>query len=355
MNASPRASRIWYFDLLRILASVAVICLHVYSPDAQGYGPDSLHFTVYTLITTPLRWAVPIFLMISGALFLSPERQLTPSQLYRKTISRVVVSFLVWSLFYALVHCLKTGKGVWTLLNQLLRGHYHMWYLFLILGLYLLTPVLRKLIESRKTTEYLLALLFVFVFLLSRLLDFIGMLDFPHLDVVSSLHGAVAQANPLPGRYALFYYLLGHYLHTHKPRALLRRSAYALGIAGYLLTAGLTLWHSRMLGSTSDHFIDAASMLVLFMSVALFLFFGHAFAAFQPSLRAKRVLSALSVCTYGVYLVHPFFIEILVPAVPSEALLLPFTLPAWAAAIYALSFAASFLLMKLPIVNRYLL
>ena len=82
-----------------------------------------------------VRWAVPVFVMISGALFLPSERKVPLGRLYGKTILRVGTCFVFWSAFYAVVHCVIMGKGKWTFINQLLRGHYHMWYIFAIIAL----------------------------------------------------------------------------------------------------------------------------------------------------------------------------------------------------------------------------
>ena len=138
------SGRQWHLDLLRILAIFTIVLIHV-SP--QGYLKVDVHsgeWTVMNLITCLSCWNVPVFYMISGALFLGKKRNQPIRELYGKSILRIVTCFVFWSAFYGAFYCFMTGKGKWTFLNQFLRGHYHMWFMFVILGLYWVTPLIRQ-------------------------------------------------------------------------------------------------------------------------------------------------------------------------------------------------------------------
>ena len=144
---SKEHNRLWPLDLLRILATLGIVILPA-SPLAAEYpSVQGLPWKVSTSVSVLFRWCVPVFLMISGVLFLSPEKPLSIPRLYRKNILRLVTCFVFWSGFYAVAHCVLMNKGKWTFLNQFLRGHYHMWYIFSILTLYMLTPFLRKMTD----------------------------------------------------------------------------------------------------------------------------------------------------------------------------------------------------------------
>lgn len=101
-------NRIKYLDALRVVAAIAVIMLHT---SAECWGQRdvaSLEQNVFTIYDSCVRWAVPVFLMISGALFLGQE---VPWKiLYKKYIFRMIVAFVVWSSLYA-VHSLIGGGG----------------------------------------------------------------------------------------------------------------------------------------------------------------------------------------------------------------------------------------------------
>lgn len=355
MNQSSSAPRrVWYLDLLRILAAYGIILLH-YSPLPQGYSDiGSLCWKAVMSVSVLCRWCVPVFLMISGALFLSGQRKISTAQIYKKSILRIAVCFAVWSAFYALAHCVIMNKGKITFLNQFLRGHYHMWYIFAILALYMLTPLLRNMTQSRKLTEYFLILGFLFIFLFPRLVAFVLLFDIPSRDVVMSLQSALAQVNPLPGAHALYYYVLGHYLHEYAVDRKILRFAIPAAAIGYVSTITLTIWHSVKTGAQSGYFYDISSLTVLLFAAGLFVCFRHFFADYVPCKKLERILLRLSACSFGIYLVHPFIIERLSLSLPLIPAVLVLGAPAAALLIFLASFAITALLQKLPVIGRYI-
>ncbi|MGN0996150.1 MAG: acyltransferase [Candidatus Ventricola sp.] len=353
-NAQKTNDRLWSLDLLRILATYGIVLLHTSPLPASCTDVLSLPWQIATSISSLFCWSVPAFFMISGTLFLSPQRCFSIGRLYRRTIPRVTVSFLFWSAFYAVVHCVIMGKGKWTFLNQLLRGHYHMWFIFAILGLYMLTPFLRRMTESKQLTEYFLILGFLFVFLLPRMLAFILLFTPPHADVIASAQSAVTQLNPLSGATALYYFVLGHYLYAYPIKQTPRRLLVAAGALGVFMTVALTLWHSALLGKSSSQFLGMSSMTVLFMTVGMFLLLRYACARFRPGQRLGRVLQTLSACSFGVYLVHPFIIERLQLTLPPSPIILLLGVPGLALFISLISLSVSYLLHQIPVLNRFI-
>lgn len=355
MHASDHdrpTSRIWYFDLLRIVASYGIVVLHFSPLTPQDADVFSSSWRILITHSILFRWSVPVFLMISGALFLSDDRALSIRRLYGKSIVRIVTSFLFWSGIYALCHCIIYDKGIWTFLNQLLRGHYHMWFLFVILALYMLTPLLRSITASKARTQYFLILSLVFTFLIPHAFSCISLFDFPHADVVRSLQSALTQVNPVSGMYSIFYYVLGYYLHTYSFKRRQRAAVYGAGIAGFLLAAELTVRCARSSESAGSLFYDISSPAVLAMAAAVFVFFQSAFSDFHPGARLRQALLRLSLYSYGVYLVHPFVIErlsILLPAKPAVILL---GVPLLTMTIYLLSLLISAVFNSIPILKK---
>ena len=204
--------RNWGLDLLRILAAFTVVMLHV-SPQAYlDVEIASAPWNVMNVITGLCCWNVSAFFMLSGAFLLAPQKAMSTRTLYRKNIARLAAAFVFWSAVYALTYCLLRGKGKWTFLNELLRGHYHMWFVFTLISLYAVVPLLRKITESKKATEYFLLIGFLFTYLIGRALNFALLFELPHKDVLQSLQSAYAQLNPYRGLTALYAFVLGHYL-----------------------------------------------------------------------------------------------------------------------------------------------
>lgn len=353
---SVHAGRHWYLDMLRIAATILIVCEHALPYVFFGDDVSSANWKLLNAISIFCRWGVPVFYMISGALFLAPEKPLSVGRLYKKTILRMVASFFSWSAFYALAYCLTYDKGKWTFLNRLLRGEYHMWFLFSIVGLYILTPLLRKITESKRATQYFLITSFALSFVLGRLLNFLTVFDFPHADVLASLRSAYLQTDPFRSLTAVFYFLLGHYLHAYPLGKIARRFAAAAALCGYCLTVMLTSWHSGLIGSISARFYGSESLGVCLMSAGVFLLFRHGLASCSPQGRLKSAVLTLSKCSFGVYLVHTFILERIGAQYSLDMALLPMLLKflAVSAAACLLSFLISFLLNRIPVVRKYM-
>lgn len=145
-----------FLDVLRVLATCAVVLMHVLTGATDvtdaSIVPEyrSLLLSVMDLVT----WCVPIFLLISGYLFLNPERTLTYPVMIKKYCRRIALAILLFGVPYAaseLVVAERTFRVMMIpeALKMTLTGHTwsHMWYLYLILFLYLITPLLKKVLQ----------------------------------------------------------------------------------------------------------------------------------------------------------------------------------------------------------------
>ena len=83
-----------HYDLLRILACCSVVLLHTSAQNWDSVSVDSVAWQIFNLGNSLARWAVPAFLMISGALFLDPARPLDVKKLWRVRILRICTAFL---------------------------------------------------------------------------------------------------------------------------------------------------------------------------------------------------------------------------------------------------------------------
>ena len=96
--------KVWFFDLLRCVAAVAVVGIHVLGPYREQLGeiPDGEWVTAISFNSFS-RWAVPVFIMITGALMLSDTRDFDARYYVKRRLGKVLLPFLVWSAFYALL------------------------------------------------------------------------------------------------------------------------------------------------------------------------------------------------------------------------------------------------------------
>ena len=196
-----------FLDVLRVLATCAVVLMHVLTGATDvtdaSIVPEyrSLLLSVMDLVT----WCVPIFLLISGYLFLNPERTLTYPVMIKKYCRRIALAILLFGVPYAaseLVVAERTFRirMIPEALKMTLMGHTwsHMWYLYLILFLYLITPLLKKVL--RVLPVWGVAAVMAVIFLGSSVAPFLNkVLDVNSIPVL-----------PDGGVYFL-YYLCGYF------------------------------------------------------------------------------------------------------------------------------------------------
>lgn len=348
-----QTSRVWYLDMLRILAILTVVMRHVIPMMLPLDVPiQSAPWRVMNVLSGLCVWDVPVMFMISGVLMLSEDKPMDTGRLYRRNIARLMISFCFWSAVYALAFCVIQGKGKWAFLNQFLRGHYHMWFLFSIVALYVLTPLLRRITASRKATEYLLLIGLLFAFIPDRLLAFASLFEMPHADVFQSLRAAYQGFTPYRCLNYVFYYVLGHYLHVTDWE---KRGAWipaAAGIAALVVSVCLSDWQSGRIGEFSSHFYANESLGVMVMAVSMFLLFKGAFARTVPGERARTWILRLSSCSFGIYLIHPFVIERMNIRFPLTAPALTACILGFTVIVYVICYVITEGMMRIPILKK---
>ncbi len=194
-----------FLDILRVLATCAVVLLHTLTSavDAVDINQYPFEKVVYYVCMDSITWCVPIFLMISGYLFLNPARSFCVKQMLKKYCLRILLALLLFGVPFAILELMlaertfrftMVGQAVWMVLKG--QSWSHMWYLYLILFLYLVTPLLKYVFAKLpKGCIYLI---------LAVLLTFCSIAPF-----VNKLLGLDMPMLPDGGIY-LFYYICGY-------------------------------------------------------------------------------------------------------------------------------------------------
>ena len=145
--------RVVYFDYLRILATLAIVALHTCGK--ANVEIASTNWNVLNIYDSLTRWGVPVFVMISGALFLGKD--IPMQKLLKKNILRIITAFLFWSLLYTMwkIQISEHSSSLRDVLLTFFKGHYHMWFLYMIVCLYLIVPLLNKIVARFRLALYL--------------------------------------------------------------------------------------------------------------------------------------------------------------------------------------------------------
>lgn len=150
-------------DLCRVAAIFGVVVIHACGANFYLFSkiPDSDWLSI-NLLDSLIRCSVPLFVMLSGALLLSPQATpATPLQILGR-IRKVAIPLLTWNVAYLLYVSHFTGQAIDWLSMFRQAPMYHLWFVYMIIGLYLLLPVLQAVfatIAKRPDLQhYLLAL-----------------------------------------------------------------------------------------------------------------------------------------------------------------------------------------------------
>ena len=130
LSKNPAPRRVIYFDVLRIVAIFVVVAVHLSAMHWADVDVNSRAWFAFNLYCTAGKWSVPIFVMISGALFLG--REVSISAILKKNVARIATVFLFWSGCYALVDLIFRHAPLSVVLSQLITGHYHLWFLYMM-------------------------------------------------------------------------------------------------------------------------------------------------------------------------------------------------------------------------------
>lgn len=293
-----KENRIQYIDLLRIIATFFVIVLHVSANNMFRTDINSNEWNVLNIYNSLSRCTVPVFVMISGTLFLSKEVNI--KKLFTKNILRIFIAFIFWGIIYILVSGTYTSKTEFV--NMLITGKYHMWFLPMIIGLYLLTPVLKKIAEDEKMLKYYLVLTLIISFCIPWIINILS--EF-RIDKINTLTTSIKTS--FMGNLGISfgytgYFLLGYYLNKIDLSKNARYIIYILGIIGIILTIILTNIACVLSDKFIEKFYDNFSVNVLLEAVAVFVFAKYSF-------KTNKFIKYISRICFGVFLIHVLIIE----------------------------------------------
>lgn len=296
--------RIIYLDILRIVAIIAIISLHV----SGGYLsflklPDQYNvWKVSLLIDVISKWGTAVFLMISGVLMLAPRKVKSIKSFLIHRFIRIFVPFIIWVFIYKLIQdpdsdyssvdtYLKIFKDILT--NNL---SYHLWFVYMIFSMYLITPVLSVFINNapQKTIQYY----FMFWILVTLIPQFIE----KYFSISLYINHFLTLNNYVG------FYMIGYYFQMYTIK--LPKKIYLLIPISMVLNFYLTKYASLAINKTDYFYLTRFSIWNVINAILIF----HAFMSFSwekfISPRFSNYITTFSLLSYGVFLCHVLVIWI---------------------------------------------
>lgn len=329
------------------MATLAVVFLHTnsaLSSNAIQFGLTEDQIKSSTIYYLCMTWSVPIFMMITGALLLNPDKKITWGSCIKKYVKRILLTLLVFGIPFSILEIVFNTKNIsvvyfFDAMLNVLNGKSwdYLWYLYALIGLYLFLPILKAFIDNSnfKSLFYLICVIFVFDFLLKNIDRIFGT--------------TIAFEIPLSG-FIVFYALVGELI-VSKREYLLK---YKKAILILTIIEGLSLiFISLYIYPNCTTFIIYDSSFVAIFSITIFSLF------MNFDLKNKDLIWKLDRLCFGVYLIHPVFINLfykffkLTPANFGN-LYLAFIVLFWLF-FACCSFLGSWIMNQIPILRKYIL
>lgn len=335
--------RVLYFDVLKVIAVFFVILIHVVSEYWDTLSVNSSSFIGLSLLDSLSRFCVPIYFMVSGAIFLNEEKEITVKDVFKKYIPRILIIFIFWNLVYSFLNILIIGNKTLSfkvigniIINTLLgKGLFHLYFLPILMGFYLCLPLLKYITkkENKDILKYMIIVLFIFISV-NKLLNYAFSLSISY---------------PILFGGYLIYFVIGYYLNTFEISEKDTRLIYLLGILGLVVTISGTIICSRMFGKT-EAFFNYLSFNVILYASAIFLFAKNKIKKVND-----KVLKILTDTHFGIYLIHGLVLG-LFEVIGMFKLFDKFTIPVSvllsSIVIYCVSLISIFIGVKIPIVKN---
>ncbi len=339
---------IHYISFLRIISMFAIIAAHTIATpvisNSKDYSDFWLHLSV--VLAEICRGGVNVFIAISGALFLQPEKELTLSKLFKKYVTRIIIALIIFGTLFSLMEIVFIEKTFTfsqiseALLRMVQNESWgHLWYLYMLVGIYLVTPVFKRFVQSANNSEIKYTIEIIFLF------NIIFPVIEKYIDIKIGFY------IPFVGT-PIFFYLLGYALHSRiiKIPNILSITMIVFSIFIFFLECVLDT-EINIAGVYFEGF--SRTTLCSFLIPVSF----YSLALNYCKEESGRFDKSLSELSFGVYIFHAVFINIIYKVLH----LTPVTISVpimWLIVFIAtsiLSITLTYVLRFIPIIRKYVL
>ncbi len=283
-------------ESLRVVAAMMVVSLHSLASFIIKYIPGwgasnhEWHTELYTALSLGVfaRVAVPIFVMISGKYLMDKGLQISAKEFYRTKLKRIAYPLVFWGILhsiYNIIYVQSTTMKSATI--DFFKGtpYIHLWYLYMILGLYLIIPILWKVKGKLSPKAY-------------KIFSVVFILIAPVFEFTMQIQ--VFQLFTYIGYFTMGDILKDYIVSDKKNKLYL--GGY---LASILLAIGATLYMFSMKITQAFVFSSGTIYTTTIATICLFIFFN--------GLKNKEtILNKISKYTLGIYCIHHVILDVIV-------------------------------------------
>lgn len=359
MGVYNSSKRIFYFDLLRVIAICLVILVHVCREFCSHFEIGTLKWYSAAVYIDIGVLGVPLFLMISGALLLNKDYSLP--DFMKRRFSRILIPFIFWALLLPIWKMMFLGNP-WTIgeyYNLLFFNQY--WFVWMLIGVYLLLPILNSFIKEFELEglKYLIIIWIISTIILPTdlLSNIISAYDLGWTQLFAGYIG---------------YLPLGYYL-SIKESKYDDKKTYLISLIIFLIFTGMNIVYTIIASPKANDltFFTYKSVISTLQISGLFLFIRYfsnycenhygswrnkIYSFFKDNDSVSKLILSMSQCSYGMYLIHYFILYPLkyisnnyVPIFTRNPIILPII---WIF-ICIMAWLIVIIINKIPILNHF--
>ena len=333
------ADKYFWANSLRSTATLGIIVLHVASPVNAGFGHiDNADWWAGNFYGSITRWCVPAFVMLSGSFALEKYNG-NLKNFFAKTFKRISLPFIFWSIVYLLFYNgsellgnkKTTHQKLEFVFREIISGTaVHLWFVYMILSMYVLFPLLSKFVKycSRQEMIYFLILWFLCLIITPLLANY-------ETDFDSSYFSGF-----------IGYLLMGNFLFKEeiKPTIWL---IFLLFIASFIFTFIGTYFLSQSKQEMDESLLASLTPNIALLSFSVYLLFKNIQVKLNRGFR--KIIAGISEHSYGIFLVHILVLTLFNQINFTYTIITPIiSVPLLSITCLVISFAVVYLLKKIP-------
>lgn len=287
--------------VIRTIAIVSVIAIHATN---EGIITQMNQMEFYRWLTVDVYQSIarvagiPLFVMLSGFLLLQPEKYYEPvSVFFKKRWNRLAIPVIFFAIVYFIFDFTVKNEPVTSryVVQSLLSGgpYFHFWFIYMIVGLYLLTPLIRALLPNmnKKLLTYFMLIWFAGV----SLTPLVPMFGFILNSDVFLMTGFVG------------YFILGAYL----PKIRIKRNLLLTLITIGILSISIGTYYMAWVGNPKlYYFQEYLNPFVILTSMMLFILLSsNSYGTIQSDSKISWLINKISENTLPIFLLHIIIME----------------------------------------------
>ena len=324
--------REYAFDVLRVIAMIMVIIIHVSNVYTRSFNfIDTNSYLVSLIFNTISRVSVPIFFMISGALLLDRKFDFKK---YKKRILKILLLIVAWDILYLIWEYLFLGvtyDKLYKLFTEPYRAH--LWFLYVIIILYALQPLLKYILDRINNTCKTI------LFILWLLLSTVSMYNLSVANIFTIFSN-------------IGFFVIGKYLYDYLQNSKNNKKYTFIMIILLLVSFTESVYLNYTASVKFNMFYNLFfAYRTPFIILATFIIFKLVYIYCHDK-KPNELIMLGSELSLGVYLIHGMFLDVTTKYVDYKNVIPIIGIPSFTMFILLLSVISVIILRKIKYINK---